>query len=151
MARPSPRSRHLFSEAASRWLRRRLAAATAVFLATLAFPLDAGATGSAGYSEAMTAKYSQKALLKNWALSVCLAQVAEHAAERDDANATAGAYLEFGHQPIEAYEQIQKLVQQYAARKYAGSVDSEFNTMKCIDLVNSEELDVLTDRLSKTK
>jgi hypothetical protein len=82
-------------------------------------------------------------------LSVCLAQVAKNAAERDDANATAGAYLEFGRQPIEAYQRIQKLVQQYAARKYAGSVDSEFNTMKCIDLFNSTELDTLAAELSR--
>jgi hypothetical protein len=111
----------------------------------------ADAPDSGGTTEAPTAKYSQKVLLKNWALSVCLAQVAKDPSERDDANATAGAYLEFGHQQVEAYDQLRKLADQYAARKYAGSVASEFNTMKCIDLFHSRELDALAGKLSKTR
>lgn len=101
------------------------------------------------YSEPETAKYSQRTLLKNWALSVCLAKVANDEQTKADANATAGAYLEFGRQPIKAYEAIHRLVDQYAARKYAGSIASEFNTMKCIDLFQSRELNRIVVRLTK--
>lgn len=120
-------------------------------LAALSVSANAGATDSTGSSGPMTATYSQKMLLKNWALSVCLAQVARDAGDKDDANATAGAYLEFGHQPVEAYDQIRDLAQQYAARTYAGSVKGEFNTMKCIDLFNSKELDRLAGKLAKVR
>jgi hypothetical protein len=113
--------------------------------------LSAGAADSVTYSEPVTPKYSQKALLKNWALSVCLAQVAKDTTARADANATAAAYLEYGHQPVEAYDQIRTLVDEYAARKYGGSVESEFNTMKCIDLFNSKELDRLAGKLSRAR
>ncbi|MFA8328327.1 T6SS amidase immunity protein Tai4 family protein [Burkholderia ubonensis] len=96
-------------------------------------------------------RYSQKTLLKNWALSVCLAQVAHDARDRDDANAAASAYLEFGHQPIEAYDALRRLAQRYANRKYGGSIPASFNTMKCIDLFHSQELDTLADRLAKAR
>lgn len=97
-----------------------------------------------------TATYSQKALLKNWALSVCLAKVAKSAEARDDATATAGAYFEFGKQPIEAYQQLLDLADRYSQRKYSGSIPSEFNTMKCIDLLHSKELDTLTTRMARS-
>lgn len=96
---------------------------------------------------AATASYSQKQLLKNWALSACLATVATDPASRADANATASAYLEFGRQPLEAYQELRQLVERYLQRKYSGSIDSKFNTMKCIDLFNSKELDILADKL----
>jgi hypothetical protein len=98
-----------------------------------------------------TESYSQPALLKNWALSVCLATVAKDAADRQDANATASAYLEFGHQPIEAYDKLRALAEQYASKKYGGSIQSDFNTMKCIDLFHSKELNDLAGKLSRRK
>jgi hypothetical protein len=100
--------------------------------------------------EAATRTYSQKTLLKNWALSRCLAKVFTDTATQDDANATAGAYLEFGKQPIEAYEAINRLIDQFAMRSYSGSVKSSFNTMKCIDLFHSAELERLASKFSKT-
>lgn len=100
-------------------------------------------------SEAAT--YSQKALLKNWALSRCLAHVYSDARTKADADATASAYLESGRQPLEAYSALSELVNKYANRQYAGSIKSEFNTMKCIDLFQSQELDKLAGKLSKAK
>jgi len=100
--------------------------------------------------EAATRTYSQKALLKNWALSRCLAQVYADSTTKDDANATAAAYLEFGRQPMEAYEAATRLIDQYARRSYSGSVKSNFNTMKCIDLFHSVELERLASKFSKT-
>lgn len=98
---------------------------------------------------AATASYSQKTLLKNWAVSVCLAKVAKTPEAKEDANATASAYMEFGKQPLEAYEQLRELADTFSKRVYGGSVQSEFNTMKCIDLMHSKELETLTTRLAK--
>ncbi|MFT4171044.1 MAG: T6SS amidase immunity protein Tai4 family protein [Rhodocyclaceae bacterium] len=96
-------------------------------------------------------EYSQKTLLKNWALSVCLAGVAKDEWHREDANASASAYLEFGRQPIEAYEELRDLASKYEARIYShsSSVKSELNTMKCIDLFHSKELNALATQWVK--
>lgn len=97
-----------------------------------------------------TASYPQKTLLKNWAVSVCLAKVAKTQEAKDDANATASAYMEFGKLPIEDYEPLRELADRYSKRTYGGAVQSEFNTMKCIDLMHSKELDALTARLVRS-
>lgn len=112
---------------------------------------QARAQSTHAFGEPQTEKYSQSALLKNWALSVCLATVAKNVSEREDANATASAYLEFGRQPIDAYDALRALVERYAHRKYGGSIKSEFNTMKCIDLFHSKDLDALARKLSSRK
>lgn len=101
------------------------------------------------YPENMTEKYSQKTLLKNWALSVCLAKISKDPEAKNDANATASAYLEFGHQRIESYDALRNLAERYATRRYGGSIKSEFNTMKCIDLFHSKELDDLARRYTR--
>lgn len=96
-------------------------------------------------------KYSQKTLLKNWALSRCLAKVSADNATKEDANATASAYLEEGKVPVEAYAQLTSLVDSYAKRTYGGSIKSDFNTMKCIDLYQSSELERLAAKLAGKK
>jgi hypothetical protein len=96
-------------------------------------------------------RYSQRTLLKNWALSRCLGQAYRDGKASEDANASASAYLEFGRQPIVAYEALNVVIGKYANRKYAGSVRSDFNTMKCIDLFHSKELDELANKFSTTK
>lgn len=96
-----------------------------------------------------TSNYNQKTLLKNWALSVCLAQVAQDERTANDAGSTAGAYLEFGKQDLAVYDELRALVAKYVALKYGGSVQSEFNTMKCIDLFHSKELDRLSTKATK--
>lgn len=100
------------------------------------------------HSPGMTDRRSQKTLLKNWVFCVCLANVSKDSNTREDANSTASAYLEYGRQPIEAYDALRELAEQYANKKYGGSIKSEFNTMKCIDLFHSKELDKLTEKLS---
>ena len=96
------------------------------------------------------ATYSQKTLLKNWTMSVCLAKVAKTQDAKEDANAAASAYMEFGKLPIEAYEPLRELADRFAKRTYGGSIQSDFNTMKCIDLMHSSELDTLATRLAKS-
>jgi hypothetical protein len=91
--------------------------------------------------------YSQRILLKNWALSVCFAQIAKDDGTAEDAGLTASAYVEFAHQGEEAYDQLRKLVDKYKNLEYAGSVKSNYNTMKCIDLFHSKELDRLVTKL----
>jgi hypothetical protein len=98
-----------------------------------------------------TERYSQKNLLKNWALAVCLAEIAHDVRDRADASAAASAYLEFGKQPLEAYDALRNLAKKFARLDYQGSIDSEFNTMKCIDLFHSSELDKLAASLSRKR
>lgn len=96
-----------------------------------------------------TSQYSQKALLKNWALSRCLGRAYGAKEAEDDANRTAGAYFEFSRVPVERFEALSVLVDKYLRPDYRGSEGGSFNTMKCIDLFHSQELDSLSATLSR--
>ena len=100
-------------------------------------------TLSNGYSLPRTQTYSDKDMLKNWALSRCVAAIAKDETARDDAYATAGAYFEFAAYSLETYGKINEIVSRYVRKKYGGSIPSEFNTMKCIDMYHGKELDEL--------
>ncbi|HMW49349.1 MAG TPA: T6SS amidase immunity protein Tai4 family protein [Cellvibrionaceae bacterium] len=89
-----------------------------------------------------------KKALKNWTLSYCLASALEPGPAKQDALNTAGAYLEAGNQPIEAYEAATLLINNYLAKNYTGIRPGSFNTKKCIDLYESSELDSLTRKYS---
>ena len=95
--------------------------------------------------------YSQKTLLKNWALSRCLGRIATDEKSRGDAYATASAYLEFGHQGMDVYKKLDVLIDKYAGKSYRGSIQSDFNTMKCIDLFHSKELDQFVNKATRLK
>ena len=105
--------------------------------------LAANAAGSA------TSSYSQKALFKNWSLSRCIAKAYPNGPIVDDAEITAAAYLELSDVPIEAFDEVKRLVDKYLARPYDGSVKSPYHTMKCIDLFYGKELDALWRKYAK--
>lgn len=84
---------------------------------------------------------AQVTILKKWALSRCLSQAAGQTAVGDDAAKTAAAYLEMGSAGIEVYEKLDALAKSFLTQTYTGSVKSEYNTMKCIDFFESEDLD----------
>jgi hypothetical protein len=96
-----------------------------------------------------TSRYTQTELLKNWVLSRCLARVFSAETDRHDAEIAASAYLEFGKAPIESYELGEKLVDKYLSRTYSGSVEGNYNTMKCIDLFYSEEVKAWANRATR--
>ncbi len=117
-------------------------------VATVAWAVLVVASSSA-CAQGAAGTYSQKDLLKNWALARCLGQVYGNESVQKDAYATASAYLEFGKQPLSSYEKITALVDDYVHRQIGGSIPAQFNTMKCIDLYHSDALDTLTTALSQ--
>lgn len=93
----------------------------------------------------------QRMLMKNWALSACFARMAKDPETKNDASSTASALLENSQQDIEDFDKLGKLVDEYLALQYGGSVKSEYNTMKCIDLFHSKKLDQLAAKLVKRR
>ena len=83
---------------------------TIVAAITALLTLPAIADNVTMYSTPMTDKYSQKELMKNWALSDCFYAIAKDSKTKQDASETASAYAEFGHSQIQTYHELQKLV-----------------------------------------
>jgi hypothetical protein len=84
---------------------------------------------------------TQATILKKWALARCLAKAGSNSPAGDDAAKTAAAYLEMGTAGIDTYEKLEALAGSYLEREYTGSVKNSYNTMKCLDLFESDDLD----------
>ncbi len=85
----------------------------------------------------------QKKIYKNWVLSRCISKIAADEKLKQDALNSASAYLEQSDLPVEAFTNSDPLIDTFLLRNYQGSIPGAFNTKKCIDLFNSDELEQL--------
>lgn len=95
--------------------------------------------------------HAQDPSLKNWALSRCLAKANQGERGGDDAAKSAAAYLEMSTVSIQAYERIDSLVDAYLKQTHTGSVKSDYNTMKCIALYQSGDLEAAINQEGRRK
>lgn len=87
--------------------------------------------------------YSPAEYLKNYALSVCIAEGYSAKEVKNDAAATARGYMEFGDYSLETHTAVRALTKEFLAKPY-DSMSGETMTMaKCIDLVHSQALQVI--------
>lgn len=91
----------------------------------------------------------QETTYKTWVLSYCLSKIAPDAASKQDALNTANAYFEQSNLPIEAFNAAEPLIQKYLDKNYTGSIPGTFNTKKCLDLYQSDDLSQLYKSLAK--
>jgi len=105
--------------------------------------LFAASTHAVAVAEEVRVAYSPIQYLKNFALSVCVADGYSAKDVVKDSMATAGGYSELGSLPIEAYEKAETLARQFIAKKYLSISGEQLTLMKCIDLFHSKELDRL--------
>ncbi len=87
--------------------------------------------------------FHQKEIFKSWVLSRCLSYTFKDPNQKQDALNTASAYLEQSTLSVELLLSSEPLIKDFLSRNYQGSIEGSFNTMKCIDLFNSSELDTL--------
>jgi len=91
----------------------------------------------------------QEEIFKSWVLSRCLSYTFENSNHKQDALNTASAYLEKSTLSVEQLLTSEPLIKNFLSKNYQGSIEGTFNTMKCIDLFNSSELDTLYRELKK--
>jgi hypothetical protein len=109
------------------------------------------------YSEPRSHIYSERDLLKNWVLSICLANISRDGSEtRHDAARSAWGYFEFSNISLEERDELVPLIMKVIAEKNSRLNDgdaelSELNTMKCIDLFHSARLDGIVARMLKER
>jgi Type VI secretion system (T6SS), amidase immunity protein len=118
-----------------------------VFVATMALLL-ARAAVPPDSSKPEVPKYSQVELLRNYAMARCLSQAFPGSALEPDATASAAGYLERGSVNADAYIEIAKLADTFLARKYPSQSAQPLQTMKCIDLFQSKDLNLVVKRFA---
>ena len=85
--------------------------------------------------------YSPAEYLKNYALSVCIAEGYSAKEVKNDAAAAARGYMEFGDYSLEAHTAVRALAKEFLAKPY-DSMSGE-TMAKCIDLVHSQALQAI--------
>ena len=116
----------------------------AVTIAVLTAPLMTDASAASA-----RVPYSPVQYLKNFALSVCIAEGFQSDEVKKESNAAAGGYLELGRFPFEAHEEAAALAKKYLAKEYRGKSGQKLTLMKCIDLFHSKELDRLVRKYNR--
>ncbi|HLU03361.1 MAG TPA: T6SS amidase immunity protein Tai4 family protein [Advenella sp.] len=103
--------------------------------------------------QALKSYDNQVKLFKYWTLARCgatLSKLAGSATLEEDWSNTAAAYLEYSTVPLEANEAAQSLVDKFLkTTTRSGSTGGSYESMKCIDLFNSQELDALAGQYIK--
>jgi hypothetical protein len=121
-----------------------------VFVTTIILLLARPAVPADG-SKPEVPKYSQVELLKNYAMARCLSQAFPGSVLEGDATATAAGYLERGSVSADAYVEVAKLADTFLARKYPSQSGQPLQTMKCIDLFQSKDLNLVVKRFARQR
>lgn len=96
--------------------------------------------------------YTEVDLVRNWTLSRCLGAAIPDASFQKDAYISASAYLEKSQADIDVFEKLDLLIKDALRKNYQGSVTSQYNVMKCIDLYNDRELEnIISNALRAAK
>lgn len=84
-------------------------------------------------------------------LSRCITKITTDEKFKQDALNSASAYLEQSNLSIEAFTDADPLVDSFLQSNYQGSIPGTFNTKKCINLFDSDELENLYLRENNKK
>lgn len=117
-----------------------------VAIALLGTALATGCATAGTPAPAPAGDDKEASLLTRYTLSRCLGTAFPDTAIEGDAGAAAGGYLQLGSLPIEVYEEATTLAKEAASRTYHGKHGEPLHVMKCLDLLDSPELERLIDR-----
>ncbi|CAI0807134.1 Uncharacterised protein [Serratia ficaria] len=87
--------------------------------------------------------YTPEEYLKNYALSVCVADGYSAKEIKNDAAAAARGYTEFGDYSLEAHTAVRALAKKFLAKPYDSQSGEPMTMVKCIDLYHSQELSAI--------
>ncbi|WP_336748144.1 T6SS amidase immunity protein Tai4 family protein [Pantoea vagans] len=87
----------------------------------------------------VTDAYTQPQIFSNWLLNRCAGKVSSDKAFTDDAFKSASAWLEASHLPVDAFNEGDRLIDDYLNMDLTGSIAGNFGMMKCTLLSQSQD------------
>jgi len=93
----------------------------------------------------------EQILFENIALAICLGTAAEHASEKDDFSRSAMGYFERSHFSPEVLEHIRSISAEWLNKNYVSKQGGSLESMKCIDMLRSDNLRALYEELTPCK
>ena len=88
---------------------------------------------------------------KKYAVSTCLRQSFDYSPLKDDAFIAVDAYLQKGNMPLEAYDELEILVDLWRNKDYSTKDGEQVHIPKCLDLYESKDLGDLYQKYTPCK
>ncbi|NCH36450.1 T6SS amidase immunity protein Tai4 family protein [Cronobacter sakazakii] len=115
-------------------LKTRIAAFTVLtvsFHAALAQPL------------ASISEFTQPQIFSEWVQNRCMGHIADSVALKEDANASAAAWLEASELSVEAFNEADTIITQALKTPVGGTAKSDYRVLKCSLIAHSPEMTAL--------
>lgn len=93
----------------------------------------------------------EQAIFEDIALTICLAKTVDRPEAQAILNNTAKSHFERSHLSPEALESIHSISAEWLNKNYASKQGSSLESMKCIDMLRSDELGALYEELTPCK
>ena len=118
------------------------------FLFLLFMILFPGILYAASISPNLTT-FSQHDIFNHWVETRCIGKAFNNADITKDANISAAAWLETSSLPVDAFNEADKLIDAELKVKLSGSVEGNYNILKCSLIANSKAAEKIFKTFSK--
>ena len=84
--------------------------------------------------------FSQQQIFENWVQNRCIGKIADSKSLKEDAIASAAAWLEASDLPAENFEKADELIVSLLKEKVGGTEPSQYQVLKCSLIANSDAM-----------
>ncbi|WP_171965586.1 T6SS amidase immunity protein Tai4 family protein [Cronobacter sakazakii] len=86
---------------------------------------------------APVSEFTQPQIFTEWVQNRCMSHIADSAALKEDANASAAAWLEASELPVEAFNEADTIITQALKTPVGGTAKSDYRVLKCSLIAHS--------------
>ncbi|GGD20113.1 MULTISPECIES: T6SS amidase immunity protein Tai4 family protein [Franconibacter] len=90
--------------------------------------------------------FSQQQIFTHWVQTRCISKIADNASLKNDAQASAAAWLEASNLPVAAFEEADAATAQALQAKTGGSIKSDYRVLKCSLIAESQKIQALYNK-----
>lgn len=84
--------------------------------------------------------FSQQQIFENWVQNRCISKIADSKSLKDDAEASAAAWLEASDLPAENFEKADKVIATLLKENVGGTQSGHYQVLKCSLIANSDAI-----------
>ncbi|MDI6427189.1 T6SS amidase immunity protein Tai4 family protein [Cronobacter dublinensis] len=96
-------------------------------------------------------EFTQPQIFTQWVQSRCIASIADSAALKADANASAAAWLEASELPVEAFNAADAVIAQALKTRVGGTAKTDYRVLKCALIAQSADVRALYQQFARQK
>ncbi|EOL8945353.1 T6SS amidase immunity protein Tai4 family protein [Cronobacter dublinensis] len=100
---------------------------------------------------ATVSEFTQPQIFTQWVQSRCIASIADSAALKADANASAAAWLEASELPVEAFNAADAVIAQALKTRVGGTAKTDYRVLKCALIAQSADVQALYQQFARQK